>query len=1163
MHQATMLKIYAKMRPFLNAMLPNLQPPLPTQAPNITTWGGCTSNLLNLSLAQAAQQHTGALLLVTNDVQDATQAAAEIGFFLGDKNIPIISFPDWETLPYDVFSPLPELVSQRLLTLHQIRALKQGVVIVPAATLMQRILPPAFLDTHSLLLKTGQTLDFDNFRRQLEQSGYQAVSQVIAHGEFAVRGSLLDLFPMGSESPLRIDLFDDEIDSIRTFDPETQRTQAKITKVNLLPAREFPTDKAAVTRFRSAWRKYFAGDPQNSLVYRDVSENNLPSGIEYYLPLFHESTATLFDYFPQNTLLIYPTQLADLSSQFFQQVADRYEQRRHDLERPLLAPADLYLTPEQLAGQVHSFAQISHQTSKQETGFNFAKKLLPPIGLQAKAADPAAGLRQFLAGHTGRVLFMAETNGRREALLDTLRGFQMTPHVVNQWQTFLHDDARHCITVAPLEQGLWLAEPDIALIPETALLGERVKQARRQRKGPDADLVVRNLAELQIGSPVVHEEHGVGRYLGLQTLDVAGLRTEFLTLEYARQDKLYVPVSSLHLISRYTGASPENAPLHRLGSDQWEKAKRKAAQRVHDVAAELLDVYARREAREGIALPEPGDEYRQFAAEFEFEETPDQANAINAVIADMTQHKPMDRVVCGDVGFGKTEVAMRAAFMAANNGQQVVVLVPTTLLAQQHHQNFADRFADWPMKIAGLSRFQSNKETQTILQQLANGKIDIVVGTHKLLGQEVKFNNLGLVIIDEEHRFGVRHKERMKSLRSQVDILTLTATPIPRTLNLAMSGMRDLSIIATPPAARHPIKTFISQWNNVQISEACQREISRGGQVYFLHNEVASIEKTAQQIAKLVPNARVEFAHGQMRERELERIMRDFYHQRFNILVCTTIVESGIDIPTANTIIIDRADKLGLAQLHQLRGRVGRSHHRAYAYLLAPPPKAMTADARKRLEAIESLEDLGAGFTLATHDLEIRGAGELLGDEQSGQIHEIGFTLYTEMLERAVKAIKEGKQPELDRPLDHGTEIDLHIPALLPDDYLPDVHIRLIQYKRIASAESKAALRELKVEMIDRFGLLPEPTQHLFSITEMKLQLQGLGIKKIEAGPQGGRILFDAEPKIDAAKLIQLIQTRPQEFKLDGGDKLKFYADMESSEQRIQAVDELLGKLIS
>ena len=1134
-------------------------PSLPTNPEQSVQWGAASGASLSLALTHAVERHPGPLLLATADVQNAARIANELKFFLGNDNFPVITFPDWETLPYDVFSPLPELVSQRLVTLHQLRKLQHGIVIAPVATLMQRILPPTFLDALSLMLEVGQELDFDAFRRQLEQAGYNNVSQVMSHGEFAVRGSLIDLFPMGNTKPLRIDLFDNEIDSIRTFDAETQRTEEKIQAFSMLPAREFPVDEVSITRFRQTWREYFEGDPKRSLIYRDVSEGNLPGGIEYYLPLFFEKTATLFDYLPGQTLVAHDSSLHDEANGFFAQVTERYEQRRHDIERPLLAPSDLYLQPEELEERVAEYPRIAHQTHKIETADNFQTRLLPPLTLQGKASEPAGALRNFLAGHDGTTLFVAETAGRREALIETLRDFRITPKPVTGWQEFLAKDGGLYITAAPIEKGLWLAQPNIAVIPETLLLGERVQQRRRTRRGPDADQVVRNLAELQIGSPVVHEEQGVGRYLGLQTLDVSGMTTEFLTLEYAKGDKLYVPVAALHLISRYTGASPEAAPLHRLGSDQWEKAKRKAAEKVRDVAAELLDIYARREARQGTALPDPGEEYRQFASEFEFEETPDQATAIESVIGDMTATQPMDRVVCGDVGFGKTEVAMRAAFIAANSGKQVAVLVPTTLLAQQHYQNFADRFADWPIRVEGLSRFKSQKDVTRITRALADGTIDIVVGTHKILSEGIKFKDLGLVIIDEEHRFGVRHKERLKSLRAEVDILTLTATPIPRTLNMAMSGMRDLSIIATPPAARHPIKTFVSQWNDVQIAEACQREIGRGGQVYFLHNEVQSIEKTTKKIAELVPGARVEFAHGQMRERELERIMRDFYHQRFNILVCTTIVESGIDVPTANTIIIDRADKLGLAQLHQLRGRVGRSHHRAYAYLIAPPPKVITADAKKRLEAIEALEDLGAGFTLATHDLEIRGAGELLGDEQSGQIHEIGFSLYTEMLERAVAAIKAGRQPELDRPLDHGTEIDLHIPALLPDDYLPDVHVRLIQYKRIASADSPEALRELKVEMIDRFGLLPDPAKNLFDVTELKLSVADLGIRKIEAGPNGGRILFEANPKIDAAKLIQLIQTRPQEFKLDGADKLRFFGEAEAPERRIELVREVVS----
>jgi transcription-repair coupling factor (superfamily II helicase) len=891
--------------------------------------------------------------------------------------------------------------------------------------------------------------------------------------------------------------------------------------------------------------------------------------LEYYLPLFFEQTATLFDFLPEQLLTIHFEHSLEQAQQFLESVGERFEQRRHDPERPILPPEAIYLGSDELAGLLNRGESILLQQSEirsRRKGYgsfhNFPTRAPLPLGFQARAARPAGALQDFLATTPGRVLFVAESAGRREILLETLGGYDIRPRVVAHWAEFLGSDLNMALTVAPIEEGLWLEEAGIIVITETQLLGERVRQERRRRaKYQESEQVVRNLTELHEGAPVVHEEHGVGRYLGLQTLEVGGMQTEYLTLEYAKGDKLYVPVSSLHLISRYSGASPENAPLHRLGGDQWERIKRKAAEQVRDVAAELLEIYARRAAHQGYAFPSPGEEYNAFAAAFEFEETPDQQQAIDAVLADMASPQPMDRVVCGDVGFGKTEVAMRAAFSAVQGGKQAAVLVPTTLLAQQHYQNFADRFADWPVQVASLSRFRSAKEQQQISSRLADGTVDIVVGTHKLLQEDIRFKNLGLVIIDEEHRFGVRHKERLKSLRAEVDLLTLTATPIPRTLNMALSGMRDLSIIATPPVERHPIKTFISQWNDVLITEACQREIKRGGQVYFLHNDISSIEAMVAELEKLLPGARVQAAHGQMRERELESIMRDFYHQRFNLLVCTTIIESGIDIPTANTIIINRADRLGLAQLHQLRGRVGRSHHRAYAYLLTPPPKSISNGARKRLEAVESMEDLGAGFTLATHDLEIRGAGELLGEGQSGQIHEIGFTLYSELLERAVKALKAGEQPALDRPLDHGAEIDLQLPALLPGDYIPDVHTRLVLYKRIASAESREQLRELQVEMIDRFGLLPEATKYLFAVTDLKLKAKPMGIRKLEAGPQDGRILFEGEPKIDPAHIIHLIQTRPREFKLESGDKIRFYRNMEEREQRIGQVTAVLDEI--
>jgi len=1143
-------------------------PPTPTTLGERLQWGGARNAALSLAVVRAAESLDRPILLVTPDVRSAARVEHELRFFGASQALPVHTFPDWETLPYDVFAPLPELVSERLSTLYQLPGMKRGVLVAPVATLMQRLCPRDFVEGSALLLNVGDRLSLDETRRRLERVGYRCVSQVMAHGEFAVRGSLLDLFPMGAGEAYRIDLFDDEVDSIRTFDPESQRSLEKVQQIRLLPAREFPTHEDAITHFRQAYREAFEGDPQRSIVYREVSEGRFPGGIEYYLPLFFAESATLFDFLPASTVAVFPSDLQDMADAFFEQVSQRHEQRRHDIERPLLPPLELYLDDDQLAASLKRLTGIayqSHEVAERRKGFvgfaNLDATPPPALGLHARAARPAGLLQDFLAAFDGRVLFVAESAGRREALIETLGGFGIHPDTVPNWADFVAGETHLAITAAPLEQGMLLPGHRLALITETQLVGERVQQARRRKSRSDSEQVVRNLTELREGAPVVHEDHGVGRYLGLQHLAVDGQDQEFLTLEYAGGDKLYVPVSSLHLISRFTGGSPEDAPLHRLGSDQWERARRKAAERARDVAAELLDIYARREAHKGFAFPPPANEYGTFADAFPFEETPDQQAAIESVIRDMISPRPMDRLVCGDVGFGKTEVAMRAAFLAAQGGKQVAVLVPTTLLAQQHYQNFADRFADWPVRVESLSRFRTAKEQKQVLDGLENGTVDIVVGTHKLLQPDIKFKRLGLVIVDEEHRFGVRHKERLKAMRASVDMLTLTATPIPRTLNMSLSGLRDLSIIATPPAARHPIKTFISTWNEALVQEACQREIGRGGQVYFLHNEVQTIERSAEEIRKLVPGARVEVAHGQMRERDLERIMRDFYHQRFNILVCSTIVESGIDVPSANTIIIDRADKLGLAQLHQLRGRVGRSHHRAYAYLITPPMRSMTEDARKRLEAIESLEELGAGFTLATHDLEIRGAGELLGEEQSGQIHEIGFTLYTELLERAVKAIREGRQPELDRPLDHGAEVELGVPALIPEDYLPDVHTRLVMYKRIASASDEAELRELQVEMIDRFGLLPDQVKNLFAVTALKLKAQPLGIRKLEAGTQGGRIQFTERPDIDFGRIIQLIQTQPKRYKLDPPDRLRFFGDFADTGRRPDKVTKILAEL--
>jgi len=1147
-----------------------LHPVLPDHDNPVIAWGKLYGNSPGLLLASCTQEYEGFLLVVTSDMQQANRLEHELKFFLsGKQGISILSFPDWETLPYDLFSPHEDIISKRLQTLSQLPRFKRGILIVPVATLMQRLAPLEYVQNSSLVLNVNDKLSPTTFRQQLENAGYRYVSQVMEHGEYTVRGSLLDMFPMGSDLPFRIDLFDDVIESIRSFDPESQRTIKNINDIHILPAYEFPLHEEAITQFRKNYRKRFEGDPQKSAIYRDVSNGNASGGLEYYLPLFFQETLSLTDYLPENTLYISLQDSESATDQFWEQVNQRYDSLSHDIERPILKPDEIFISPDSLKKALSVLPRANVQWFEYSKDYqpntctiNYNTSAPPPLFIQNNALQAYTALINFLDKFSGRVLIAAETTGRREVILEILRKLSLFPKVVEHWTDFYHTDLKLGITVAPLEEGLILEDPALAIIAESQLFGSRAVQKRRRKKSPtDAENIIRNLTDLRQGDPVVHEEHGIGRYLGLQKLNVGNNETEFLTLEYADSAKLYVPVASLHLISRYSGASPENAPLHRLGSDHWQKAKRKAAERARDVAAELLDVYARRAARKGHSYSIDQQENTRFATAFPFEETPDQLSAIEAVSEDLQSEQPMDRVVCGDVGFGKTEVAMRATFITAQANRQVAILVPTTLLAQQHYQNFLDRFADWPFNIDVLSRFRSNKETEDVLAKIENGKIDIVIGTHKLLQKDVRFNDLGLLIIDEEHRFGVRQKERLKSLRSEVDILTLTATPIPRTLNMSLSGLRDLSIIATAPTARVAIKTFVSEWNDNLLMEAFLREIKRGGQIYFLHNEVSTIEKIATQIAALVPQARIAVAHGQMRERDLEQVMLDFYHQKYNILVCTTIIESGIDIPSANTIIINRADKLGLAQLHQLRGRVGRSHHRAYAYLLIPGRKSITADALKRLEAIESLENLGAGFMLATHDLEIRGAGELLGDGQSGQIHEVGFTLYTELLERAVKALKSGEEPDLDKPLDHGPEIELQIPALIPEDYLPDIHSRLVLYKRIASAKNNEQLKDIQVEMIDRFGLLPTSAKNLINVTELKIKAAMMGIIKIDASDKGGRLLFDDQPNINPINIINLIQEKPDAYKLDGKNKLRFFMALEDNNKRFKAIEDLLDLL--
>ncbi|NOH81975.1 transcription-repair coupling factor [Vibrio sp. RE86] len=1123
--------------------------------------GNLQGSALALAIAELAERHSAHTLLAVPDPQTALKLQQEIEQFTQQE---VTLFPDWETLPYDSFSPHQEIISDRISRLYQLPTQESGITIVPVSTLLQRQSPRDYLMQHTLMVKVGDLFSLEKLRLQLEKSGYRHVDQVFGPGEYASRGSILDLFPMGSKDPFRIDFFDDEIDTIRTFDPENQRSIEDTKEIRLLPAHEFPTSESAIEDFRIRWRQKFEARREPESVYMQVSKGTWPAGIEYWQPLFFEHTETLFDYIPDNSQLLAVGDIEAAVDTFLTDVDYRYDQRKVDPLRPLLEPQELWLKKDELFSQFKQLPQVQlfvEPVSEKQGRCNPDLSPLPDLAVQHQNKEPMSALRQFSESFTGKIVFSVESEGRREALLELLQRIKLRPEEKANLEDAVSSSAKFSLVLGAAEHGFIYGSDQIAFICESDLLGDRVIQRRRKdRKATNSDAVIRNLAELQPGQPVVHIDHGIGRYIGLQTLEAGGMTTEYVTLEYQNEAKLYVPVASLNLISRYSGGAEDGAPIHKLGGEAWAKARRKAAEKVRDVAAELLDVYAKRELKPGYKFALDRGQYATFKAGFPFEETDDQSMAINAVMSDMCQAKAMDRLVCGDVGFGKTEVAMRAAFLATDNGKQVAVLVPTTLLAQQHFENFRDRFANLPIRVEVLSRFKTAKEQKLVLQDIEDGKVDLVVGTHKLLSNDIKFKDLGLLIVDEEHRFGVRQKEKMKAMRADVDILTLTATPIPRTLNMAMSGMRDLSIIATPPARRLAIKTFVRQSDDAVVREAVLREIMRGGQVYFLHNQVETIEKVAADLEKLIPEARVTVAHGQMRERELERIMNDFYHQRFNLLVCTTIIETGIDVPTANTIIMDRADNLGLAQLHQLRGRVGRSHHQAYAYLLTPHPKAMTKDAVKRLDAIASLEDLGAGFTLATHDLEIRGAGELLGDEQSGQIQSVGFTLYMEMLEQAVEALKEGKEPSLDELLRDQTEVEMRLPALLPDDYIPDINTRLSMYKQIASVSTEEELGELKIELIDRFGLLPDATKNLLSVAQLKLEAAALKVKKIEAHDKGGFIEFYPDADINPMFLVKLLQSQPQKFAMDGPTKFKFTIPLVDRRKRIQFVNDMLGE---
>ncbi|MDP1557793.1 MAG: transcription-repair coupling factor [Nitrosomonas sp.] len=1125
-----------------------------------------------LVLAQIAQQARPVTILTANAL-DAQRLLEEIPFFAPELKTHLL--PDWETLPYDTFSPHYDLVSERLATLYQVLNNSCDVLIVPVTTALYRMLPCEYLAAHTFFIKKGDLLDLQGFRDQMTLAGYSHVTQVLSPGEYSIRGGLIDLFPMGNPLPYRIDLLDIEIDTIRTFDVDTQRSIFPVNEIRLLPAREFPLDNDGRTCFRSNFREQFEGDPSKSRIYKEVSKGVAPPGVEYYLPLFFDETATLFDFLPQNSLLCLHQDIRPVLDDFWRDTQSRYQLLRGDTERPPLPPNELFLTSDLFFGKLKPYARIEIH-SRQKNLETEAKKitgLLPAIQVNRQAANPlekfSAFIDEFLSAN-GRVLLLAESMGRRELIGEYLNRYQLFPESCKDYAQFLTDPHPFMLGVAPLHRGFILPDQPIAFVTESELYATHLhgRRERESRKTTSTDAILRDLSEIKLGDPVVHEQHGIGRYLGLVSMDLgegdSGQLSEFLSLEYQGGDKLYVPVAQLHLIGRYSGASPETAPLHKLGSGQWDKAKRKALQQVRDTAAELLNLYAQRAARHGHKFKLQQHDYDAFAEGFGFEETPDQAAAIKAVIEDLTSDKPMDRLICGDVGFGKTEVALRAAFIAVADGKQVAILVPTTLLAEQHFQNFSDRFSliaeQWPVKIAELSRFRSAKEQTRSLAELARGEVDIVIGTHKLIQKSVRFKNLGLVIIDEEHRFGVRQKEQLKKMRAEVDVLTLTATPIPRTLAMSLEGLRDFSIIATAPQRRLAIKTFVSHFSEGTIREACLRELKRGGQIYFLHNEVNTIQLMRDKLVQLLPEARINIAHGQMRERELEHVMKDFYQQRFNILLCTTIIETGIDIPTANTIVINKANKFGLAQLHQLRGRVGRSHHQAYAYLLTPEEEALGSQAKKRLEAIQAMEELGAGFYLAMHDLEIRGAGAVLSESQSGEMQEIGFSLYSSMLDSAIKSLKEGREPDMQHPLGVTTEINLHDPALLPDDYCSDIHERLVLYKRMANCTDDEQLDDMHRELIDRFGLLPDPARTLLDCHRLRIAAKPLGIVRIDASADSIHIQFTPEPPIDPARIIHLIQSS-REYALSGPDRLKIQVQIAKVSERVIRIKNLINSL--
>jgi transcription-repair coupling factor (superfamily II helicase) len=1142
-----------------------------------------------LALAQFAEKNAP-LVVIAASALEAQRLVEEIPFFAPTLRVHLL--PDWETLPYDHFSPHQDLISERLATLHHIRSQSVDVIVVPITTALYPLPPVEYLAAYTFFLKKGEKLVINTLREQMTLAGYTHVQQVLIPGEYCVRGGLIDLFPMGSVLPYRIDLFDDEIDKIATFDVDTQRSLYPVPEIRLLPAREFPLDEAGQAKFRQNFRDRFEGDPSKSRIYKDVSKRIAPAGIEYYLPLFFEHTATLFDYLPKSATICLHHDVDAAIAAFAKDAASRYNLLRGDPQRPLLETHELFMSAENFFIKLKDFARLDilqnptpsnspltggEPDSSPDKGRSggvwvevsveaknvtlCATSTLPNIAVNRRADIPTIAFAKFLQDFDGRTLLLADSLGRREIMAEYLQSYELTPVLCDGYAQFLSAKDKFMLGVATLGNGFIEYNQHIAIVTETELYAAQARsRALRSAKKSNVEGMLRDLSELKPGDPVVHEQHGIARYKGLVNLDLGEGENEFLLLEYAGEDKLYVPVSQLHVISRYSGGASDTAPLHKLGSGTWDKAKRRAMQQVRDTAAELLNLYAQRATRKGYQFKLSQHDYDAFAAGFGFEETPDQGAAIEAVIADLQSGKPMDRLICGDVGFGKTEVALRAAFVAAMDGKQVAILVPTTLLAEQHFQNFSTRFADWPIKIAELSRFRSAKEQTLALQEMEEGKLDIIIGTHKLIQKGINFKNLGLVIIDEEHRFGVQQKEKLKALRAEVDVLTLTATPIPRTLAMSLEGLRDFSVIATAPQRRLSIKTFVSNYDRGVIREAVLRELKRGGQVYFLHNEVSTIQNILESLTELLPEARIRVAHGQMGERDLEAVMRDFYHQRFNVLLCTTIIETGIDIPTANTIIMNRADRFGLAQMHQLRGRVGRSHHQAYAYLLVDSTEGLTAQAKKRLEAIQAMEQLGSGFYLAMHDLEIRGAGEVLGESQSGEMQEIGFSLYTDMLNAAITSLRQGHEPDMAHPLGVTTEINLHTPALLPSDYCGDIHQRLMLYKRLANCTTLEELDDLHQELIDRFGLLPVPAHALLDSHRLRILAKPLGVIKVDASADAIQIQFVPNPPVDPMKIITMIQSK-RHYKLNGPDKLKIDLKYGDLTQRVLAIKNFFKEL--